>query len=77
MLPVMGLILKEGYISDLYSSFSDKSGLTMTVERRLQVSDRIFKESLKDILARGLMRESLATAVEKEELVHGLQTFCH
>ena len=37
--------MKEGNVSDLYSLFSDKNGLTVTVGRGSQVSDRIFKNS--------------------------------
>ena len=45
---LMDLLMKEGNVSDLYSSFSDKRGLIMIVGRS-QVSERTFKEPSKGI----------------------------
>ena len=59
--------MKEGNVSDVYSSFSDKNGLTMTMGRGSQVSARIFKERLKDILVGGIKRGLLVTAVKKHK----------
>ena len=56
--------MKEDNVSDLYSSFSDKSGLIMTVGRGWQVSDRMFTLS-KGILVGGIKRGSPATALKE------------
>ena len=50
--PVRGMLMKNNNVSDLHSLFSDKSGLTMTVSRGSQVSDRFFNEPSEGILAR-------------------------
>ena len=57
---------ERGHVSDVYSSFSDKNGLTMTMGRGSQVSDRIFKERLKDILVGGIQRGLLVTTVKRK-----------
>ena len=49
MAPLIGLLIEEDNVSDLYSSFYDKNGLTMAVGRGSQVGDRIFKEQTKGI----------------------------
>ena len=48
---LIDLLMKEANISDLYSSFLDKNGVTMTVGRGPQVSDRFFKKN--SVVGRG------------------------
>ena len=58
--------MKDGNVSDLYSSFSDKHGLAMTVGRWPQVSDRISKEPSKGIRARGKRSGLMVTKTVKK-----------
>ena len=63
----IGLLMKEGKACDLCSLFSYKRGLTMIVARGSQVSDRIFGNLSEGILAGGIKRGSLATAVKRKQ----------
>ena len=64
--PLIGLLKKEGNVSDLHSSLLDKEGLTMIVGGS-QNSVQIFKELPEGILVGGIKRGLLATAVKLKQ----------